>query len=165
MRIAIVVGSRHGSTTEIGSAIGAVLTAAGHDVTELDPDDVTSLAGFDAAVVGSAIYIGRWMPAIVSFFERLGAQLAAMPTWVFWSGPVGGGGGPTEGESPAGANDVLERIRPRGQAVFEGRLDRADLGLRERAVVAVVGAPDGDFRDFDQIEEWAGGIVETLSRP
>lgn len=162
MRVAVVVGSRHGSTKEIGALLATTIEAGGHEVDEVDPDELVSLTDYDAVVVGSAIYIGRWMPAIVSFFERLSPQLAEKPTWVFWSGPVGGGGGPVEGESPAGAADVLERIQPRGTAVFDGRLDRKDLGLRERAVVAVVGAPDGDYRDFDRIEDWGRSISDAL---
>ncbi|MFL6095161.1 MAG: flavodoxin domain-containing protein, partial [Blastococcus sp.] len=54
-RVLVVVATKHGSTKEIAQAIagelGAVLREAEH---------AASPAGFDAVVVGSAVYAGRW---------------------------------------------------------------------------------------------------------
>jgi menaquinone-dependent protoporphyrinogen oxidase len=46
--------------------------------------------------------------------------------------------------------------------VFPGKLDRAKLGFTQRAIVAALHAPDGDFRDRGQIEAWAKEISATL---
>ena len=163
MRILMVVGSRHGSTQEIGKVIAEVLADAGHDVVEQDPDEFTSTVGFDALVLGSAIYYGRWVPAVRELVERHAGALAAMPLWVFWSGPLGSKGVPRG--SVEGMDELLDRLQPRGFREFDGRLDRGDLGLRERAVVSLVGADEGDYRDFDEIREWAGHIARDLADP
>lgn len=161
MRILMVVGSRHGATQEIGKVIAEVLAEAGHDVLEQDPDDFTSTVGFDALVLGSAIYYGQWVPAVRELVERHAGALAAVPLWVFWSGPLGSKGVPRG--SVEGMDELLDRLQPRGFREFDGRLDRGDLGLRERAVISLVGADEGDYRDFDEIREWAGQIVRDLA--
>ncbi|NLF04958.1 MAG: flavodoxin [Actinomycetales bacterium] len=160
MRVLMVVGSRHGATQEIGDAVAEVLADAGHEVVGRDPDDFTSVAGFDAMVLGSAIYYGRWVPAVRELVERHAGSLAAIPLWVFWSGPLGSKGVPRG--SVEGMDELLERLRPRGFREFDGRIDRGELGMRERAVVSLVGADYGDYRDFDEVRAWAHEIVEEL---
>jgi len=162
MRILMVVGSRHGSTREIGEVIGEVLAAAGHEVVERDPDDFTSTSGFDAMILGAAIYYGRWVPAVRELVERHAGSLAAIPLFVFWSGPLGTKGVPRG--SVEGMDELLERLRPLSFREFDGRVERGELGMRERAVVALVGADYGDYRDFDEVRAWADEIVEELSR-
>ena len=46
--------------------------------------------------------------------------------------------------------------------LFTGRLDRSGLGLGERAVVRVVGAAEGDYRDWDDVRQWAASIADAL---
>jgi menaquinone-dependent protoporphyrinogen oxidase len=46
--------------------------------------------------------------------------------------------------------------------VFAGRLDKSHLGVVERIAVKCVGAPVGDFRDWDSIEHWAAGIAHEI---
>lgn len=163
MRVLVVVGSRHGATQEIGDVVGEVLTEAGHEVVERDPDDFTGVAGFDAMVLGSAIYYGRWVPAVRELVERHAGALAAIPLWVFWSGPLGTQGVPRG--SVEGMDELMDRLRPRGHREFDGRLDRGDLGIRERAVVSLVGAEYGDYREFAEVRAWAGEIVDSLEGP
>lgn len=43
MKVLIVAASRHGSTTEIGRAIGEQLSARGHDVDVVGPTEASSL--------------------------------------------------------------------------------------------------------------------------
>ena len=163
MRILMVVGSRHGATQEIGDVIAEVLVGAGHDVVRLDPDDFVNTVGFDAVVLGSAIYYGRWVPAVRELVERHAGTLSNVPLWVFWSGPLGTRGVPRG--SVEGMDELLDRLRPRGFREFDGRLDRGELGLRERAGVSLVGADEGDYRDFEEIREWAGQISRELTGP
>ena len=50
----------------------------------------------------------------------------------------------------------------REHVLFGGRIDRSLLGMRERAVTRVVGAAEGDFRDWERIASWAAGIAIQL---
>lgn len=161
MRVLLVVGSRHGATREIGATIAEVLEDAGLDVVERDPDDVPSTHGFDAVILGSAIYYGRWVTAMRELVERHAGALSAVPLWIFWSGPLGSKGVPRG--SVEGMDELLDRLRPVDFREFDGHLDRGELGMRERAVVSLVGAEEGDYRDFDDVREWAGTIARELT--
>src|SRR5688500_5163106 len=89
MRVLVAGASKHGSTREIAKAIAEELRAAGLDADLRDAGNVTSLAGYDAVVLGSAIYMGRWMPEAKHLVERFQPQLAALPVWLFSSGLLG----------------------------------------------------------------------------
>ena len=57
---------------------------------------------------------------------------------------------------------IARRLAARDCRTFAGRLERAKLGLFERAMITAVKAPQGDFRDFDEIRRWADDIALTL---
>jgi menaquinone-dependent protoporphyrinogen oxidase len=86
-----------------------------------------------------------------------------MPVWLFSSGPIGDPPKPVE--DPVDAQPLVELVGARGHRVFAGDLDRSRLGFAERAIVAAVRAPDGDFRPWPEIEAWAREIAAALEVP
>jgi menaquinone-dependent protoporphyrinogen oxidase len=160
MRVLVTTASRHGGTREIGAAVAEVLRGAGHDVTVADPDDVDRVAGYDAVVLGSAVYVGRLAVALRDLVERQGDELAARPVYLFWSGPVGVP--PVPASEPDDVGAVARRVGAREVRAFGGRLVPTELGLAERALVALIRAEDGDFRDFADVEAWAGRVARDL---
>lgn len=83
--------------------------------------------------------------------------------WLFSSGPLGPPDHLIPEGEPADAEPLSELVRARGHRVFAGRLERASLGLAERAAAKVVHAPEGDCRDWDAIDAFAGEIASQLS--
>ncbi|GCE75837.1 flavodoxin domain-containing protein [Cellulomonas biazotea] len=161
MKILMTVASRHGGTREIGEVVAQVLRDAGHDVDEVTPDDVEHVHEYDAVVLGSAVYVGRLAAALRDLVERQGAQLRSMPVWLFWSGPVGD---PPMPPTPPDDVDVVARhAGAREPRCFVGRIERADLNLNERALVALTRAETGDFRDFEDVRAWAAEVVEEVA--
>jgi len=161
MRVLIAVASKHGSTAEIAESICRVLRAAGLDTTVTAPQDVASLDAYDAVILGSAVYVGRWMDTATAFVARHEEALKARPLWLFSSGPLGE---PPQPIDPLGeVNATRDRLGARDHRVFTGRLDRGRLGFLERAMTSAVKAPDGDFRDWNDVEDWAGGIAAALA--
>lgn len=160
MKVLVTAASRHGSTDEIADAIGATLTGCGLEVIRMAPDQVQNLVDFDAVVLGSAIYVGRWLELARSFVERFRGELAQLPVWLFSSGPLGDP--PKPDGTPPDVLAVIDRMRPREHRVFSGEIVRGELGLAERVVTKAVGAPAGDFRPWAEIGAWATGIAETL---
>ena len=57
----------------------------------------------------------------------------------------------------------MEQTGALGHRVFAGKLDKAELGRLERTMVRAVRAPEGDYRDWDEIAEWAARIADGLS--
>jgi len=161
MNILVTVASKHGATGEIGEVVAGVLRDAGLQAETRRPQDVASLDGFDAVVLGSAIYAGRWLEPARTFADRHGAALATRPVWLFSSGPLGDP--PMPPGEPTEAASVGIRVGARGHRSFAGRLDRRHLGLLERTVTRAVRAPDGDFRDWKAIRSWADEIARELT--
>jgi menaquinone-dependent protoporphyrinogen oxidase len=160
MKVLVAVASRHGSTREIGEAVRDVLSRSGFEVDVADPDDVESVDPYEAVVLGSAVYVGRWAASARALVDRCACGLGTRPVWMFSSGPVGDPLAPTtEAEEVPG---VLARIQARGHRTFPGRLDHGGLGLAERAAVALLQAEQGDFRVWADIEDWAAAIGAEL---
>ena len=161
MKALIITASKHGSTAEIGRVIGEVLLEHGikTDV-QLGPEAVSSLHGYDVAVLGSAVYAGHWMKSMRVLAERFAEELAARPVWLFSSGPIGDP--PKPDEDPVDVARVMEMTGALGHAVFAGKIDKSRLGFGERAVVSALKVPSGDFRDWDEIRRWATGIAQEL---
>lgn len=162
MRVIVVVASKHGSTRAIAEAVGDELRRGGLDVSiaDVDPADV-SLEGFDAAVIGSAVYVGHWMKDARRFVEASAEVLRGMPVWLFSSGPLGDGAAPPD--ELADVRAFADDVRARDHRVFRGSLDKADLSLSERAAVRLVHVPYGDARDWEEIRSWAKTIVSELT--
>jgi menaquinone-dependent protoporphyrinogen oxidase len=166
MRVLVVVASKHGSTRGIADEIAAELpvTSAGQalgltavlQVAEHAPDP----AGFDAVLVGSAVYAGRWLPAARDYVSAHTAALRGLPVWLFSSGPIGEP--PFPPDEPHDAHPMLQLTGARGHRVFPGRLDKTLLSFGERAMVTAMRAPLGDFRNWEEVRGWAGEIAEEL---
>ena len=162
MKVIIVVGSKHGSTRVIAAAVGSELSDGGLKVSIADAgDSETSLDGYDAAVIGSAVYVGHWMKDARKFLEDNRGRLQAMPLWMFSSGPLGGQSGQPAELADVGA--LADDLHARDHRIFAGKLDKADLNLAERAAIRVVGAPYGDDRDWAEIRSWAQTIAKDLT--
>ena len=161
MKVLVAGASKHGSTREIANRIAVELCAAGLDADLSDAGSVMSLDGYDAVVLGSAIYMGSWMPEAKHLVERFQPRLAVLPVWLFSSGPLG-----TDDPQPAGdpgqIPGLIEQTQARGHRVFTGKLDRAELRFGERMITKMVHAPEGDFRDWDAIRSWAREIAADL---
>ena len=160
MKILVTASSRHGSTLEVADAIAERLRAADFTVEQMFPEDVQSLDGFDAVIVGSSVYLRQWGEAAKDFVTRFHQQLRDMPSWAFSVGMA---------EVPKSKPEDVRKIGPvavnavfNGQKVFPGRYDPTNLSLRERSIGYVAGAVEGDYRDWNAINRWADTIAEAL---
>ncbi len=172
MKVLITVASRHQSTEEIAQAITEELRSHGLDAHFRRIQDVGDISEFDAIVLGSAVYIGNWMKEARHFAEKHRETLAAMPVWLFSSGPLGAAATDAQGRDlrevaiPKEIAEISQAITPRGHRVFFGALDPSKLGLRARMVRTLPAGrellPEGDFRDWEDIRAWADEIAATL---
>lgn len=157
MRVLVAVASKHGATREIAEVIAVELRGMNLETDCLDTNDVESLDGYDAVVLGSAIYMGKWLDEARSFASTYAADLADVPVWLFSSGPLG-----VEKLVPSAPGEqvgqIADSLHPKEHRVFAGRLEPDDLSLGERLATKVVGAPHGDFRPWDEIAAWARTI-------
>ncbi len=163
MRVLVTAASKHGATAEIAQAIATELTAQGIAAEARAITDVATLEGYDAVILGSAVYVGKWMSEAKDFVAAHADELRRRPVWLFSSGPLGITPKPTE--DPVDMAPMMEATGAREHRLLVGSLDRAKLGMGERIVVRAVHAPYGDFRDPATIREWAHHIAAQLATP
>ena len=165
MKVLVTYATKYGGTAGIAEKIGQVLREAGLQTDVLPADRVSDLTPYEAVVVGSGVYIGRWRKEAATFLKANEKALAERPVWLFSSGPTGEGD-PVELTSgwrlPKPLQPIADRIQPRDVAVFHGVVDTKKLNPIERWVIKNVKAPFGDFRDWDAIASWAAAIADVL---
>jgi menaquinone-dependent protoporphyrinogen oxidase len=88
MRVVVTCGSKRGGTEGIGRMLADALQQEGHRVDLLPPDKAARATGFDAVIVGEALYANRWHPAARRFVSRREKALRLVPVWFFSSGPL-----------------------------------------------------------------------------
>ncbi|MDO4791325.1 MAG: flavodoxin domain-containing protein [Buchananella hordeovulneris] len=162
MRILIAVASKHGSTDGVGDEIARVLGEAGHDVVRTQPEFVENLAGYDAVVLGSAVYMTHWMDSARQFIRRFSADLRRLPVFTFSVGMNGVING--KAADPSRIGPVLISLEPRDNITFSGRIDSSQLSLRERSIARLGGAIEGDYRNWDLVRQWAQKVAAELEK-
>jgi menaquinone-dependent protoporphyrinogen oxidase len=160
MRVLVTAASKHGATAEIAQAIGDLLAERGVETTVMPIGDVSGIDDYDAVVLGSAVYAGRWLDPAREFVRQHAPGLTTRQVWLFSSGPIGDP--PKPDEDPVEAAPVVEATAARDHRVFAGRLDKDRLGFAEKAIVLALRAPYGDFRDWQDIRGWASAIADDL---
>lgn len=163
MKVLVAHASKHGSTREMAEEVARELTARGLDTTCIPASEVESVTGYDALVLGAAIYAGSWPKSARKFVSCVTAQAPKVPTWVFSSGPVGEPLGPSA--LPSGPRELAAKMHLCEHTMFPGVLDRSKLGLLEKGVVGAIKAADGDYRNWDALRDWSGRIAESLMPP
>ncbi len=161
MRVLICAASRHGATAEIAEAIAAELARHGVTAVVRPPDRVRGVDGFDAVLLGSGVYAGHWLPAVKAIAQRHADALRRRRVWLFSSGPVGAPRPLPEGD-PVDVEPLLAMTGAVEHRLFGGRLDRSRLRFGERTIVRAIGAPEGDYRDWDAIRAFGSDVAAAL---
>jgi menaquinone-dependent protoporphyrinogen oxidase len=166
MNVLVAYGSKHGATKGIAERIAETLQAAGQEAAVRPVEVIGDLGGYDAFVIGSAVYADRWTREATEFVQRHRAMLASRPVWLFSSGPIGTMATRHEPAASKGVTAIRRALSPRDHRVFFGawdrsKLDPSKLGFAERIVAKRL--PQGDFRDWAAIQAWANGIARELA--
>jgi menaquinone-dependent protoporphyrinogen oxidase len=160
IRVLVGFASKYGATEEIASEIASILSGHGIETVLADLENKTDLEGFDGAVIGSAVYAGHWLKPAQDFVQKNREKLGSIPVWLFSSGPIGDP--PMPKDDPVDVRSLLEATLARGHRIFPGKLDKKRLSFIERALVGALRAPEGDFRDWAAVREWAEAIANDM---
>jgi menaquinone-dependent protoporphyrinogen oxidase len=165
-QVLVSAASGHGSTTEIARLIGQTLVDDHLTVDIVPPGAVDSIEDYDAVILGSAVYMGHWLAPARHFAIRFREPLAALPVWLFSSGPVGD---PSRklvqsmDQDPTDVTRIRQAIPVRGHRMFPGKLNPQALSLAQRASLLAFRDMSGDFRDWADIGQWANDIAAELA--
>jgi menaquinone-dependent protoporphyrinogen oxidase len=165
-KVLVSYASKYGSTAEIATQIGNTLTENGLETDVLEVKEVHDLGAYDAIVLGSAVYIGRWRKDAVRFVKMHEKALVEKRVWIFSTGPTGQGDPVKllEGwKFPKKLERSADRIKPEDIAVFHGAVDPAKLSGIQRYMIRKTDVPTGDFRQWETITTWAKNIADELA--
>jgi len=173
MSILVAYSSKHGATREIAERIAENLREAGQDADARPVQEAGDLDDYQGFVVGSAAYMGHWLKDAAGFVRSNQDLLAQRPVWLFTSGPLGTETTDAKGvdlhtaAEPKELPELREVIHPREHCVFFGVLDPGKLSFAERSLRKLPAArgtlPEGDFRDWDEIQQWAYQIAKEMT--
>lgn len=159
-KILVTYATKMGATATIAAVVGAELRTAGQQVDVREVGAVLAVSEYDAVVLGSAIYRGRWLPEAVRFLRDHERELRNRQVWLFHSGPIG----PSKNQDQPVPPDVA-RLAGLVQAnpikTFAGDL-QADAVAAVHANRAELERLIGDSRDWPQIRAWSDDIAGAL---
>jgi menaquinone-dependent protoporphyrinogen oxidase len=161
-KVLVTAASRHGATLGIAETIARGLQQRGLDARSARAEEVQAVDGNDAIVLGSAVYYGHWLEAANKLAEDHAAALAERPVWLFSSGPLGEPGHQLRECDAIDVAALIEATNAVEHRTFAGKLDKAQLPFREKAVAVALRAPEGDFRDWGAVDAFAAEIAQRL---
>jgi menaquinone-dependent protoporphyrinogen oxidase len=158
LRTLVVHASAHGSTREVAEAVASTLRERDLDVDVRPARDLPALDGYDAVVIGAALYMGRLHADARRFLKRRHGELALRRVAIFAMGP-----GTLEPHDIESSRKQLQRslarlpdVEPAAAAVFGGVVDPAQLSFPFNRM------PASDARDWEAIREWAEALPDLL---
>ena len=162
-RILVAYASRKGSTAGIAQAIGKELTIEGYTVDVSEMKSVTSIAGYNAVVIGAPVYTGKVTGDVAAFVSTNKDELSRVPVAGFVTGiaPVYPKTGDVKGFTDQLVT-ALSPVLPVAVTMFAGTLDAGKMNLVERSLTTLMKVPTGDFRDWDAIAAWAKTLAGKM---
>jgi len=159
MKVLVTWGSKRGGTEGIARVLGEALRQAGHRVDLLPARDAARASGFEAAVVGGALYANRWHPDARRFVARREILLRSVPVWFYSSGPLDDSASRAVIPPTRQVEILMERVGAQGHLTFGGRLAPDARGFPASAMAK---KRAGDWRAPDRIQAWANEIARAL---
>ena len=165
MRVLVTYATRSGCTTgiaeKIASAIRCRRAGRSHPGREQPNPD-----GYDAYVIGSGVRGMRWYKPARDWVEAHSEELANKPV-AFFSVGLEAVRFPRVGHAHRRRDVQLAdeyRHRADRRGLLQGLFRSAPLSRGEIRVVGAMGVPEGDYREWDFIEEWARDIAAKFAR-
>jgi len=158
-RVLVAYASKYGSTGGVADAIGKELCSKDVAADVVLIKNANNISSYQGVIIGSAIYMGKWMSEAVDFIKENKDTLSKVPIAYFLVGMTLSR--PTE-ENRAKALSYMDpilkavpEIKPVGIGTFAGAMDYNNLSWINKKIMKSKGTPEGDFRDWNVIRAWA----------
>jgi menaquinone-dependent protoporphyrinogen oxidase len=163
-RILVAYATRYGSTAEVAEAIGDELRKAGVAVDVRPVTEVSDLSPYSAAIIGSPIYMGKWLPEPQVFIERHQQHLRSIPVAYFAVGlKIEEGSPEILRKAEASMDQVRMLVKPVEIGLFAGRLESGRLSITDRSIIKLIRAKTGDFRNWEAVRAWGQAVLPKIA--
>ena len=159
MTILVTYGSKRGGTEGLAKLVAIGLQEEGFTVDLRPARQVSRVDGYEAVVVGGALYAFRWHRDAKRVVRRHVGELRKRPTFFFSSGPLDDSATKSDIPPVKGVQALMDRVGAKGHATFGGRLSPDARGFPASAMAK---KSAGDWRDAGQVREWARVIASEL---
>ncbi len=159
MRVLVAYGSKMGGTKGLAEMVGRELENNNCRVDVMPAGRVDDVVPYDAVIVGGALYSLRWHKDARRFVKRHRAALAAQPVWLFSSGPLDDSALKGDLAPVRFVRKAMQRTHARGHVTFGGRMPADAKGFPAGPMAK---NKAGDWRDPDQVRNWAKRVAEDL---
>jgi len=160
-KIIVAYASATGATQGVAERIAETLRAEGADLDLLPAKQVTSYAGYDGAVLGSGIRVGKWLGAGKKMLALGGLEGKRVALFCTCMSAV-----ECKPEDMQIMESYMETLATSTGAVstkiFAGAYDPSKLNVIMRKVMKMLKSPVGDYRDWEAVEGWAKEIAPQL---
>lgn len=156
MKVLVTYASKMGGTASLAEAVARGL-GEGAEVRPME--EVDTVVGYDAVVLGGGLYAGRW-PRAGRRFVRRRRELRDLPVWFFSSGPLDESAheGPIEPTLPV--RKLMDQVGAQGHVTFGGRLAEDASGFPAAAMAKEMA---GDWRHPEDAEAWGAVVAAELA--
>jgi len=164
--VLVAYATRYGSTQEVAEAVAETLRERGLGVSVQPMQEVRTLQGYSAVVLGTALYMFRLHKDAHRFLTRHREALSKRPVAIFAMGPIN-----NDEKEWQGVRAQLDKelamfpwFTPVAQEIFGGKFDPAKLRFPYNLVPYLKRLPASDIRDWNAIRAWASTVAEKLAR-
>jgi len=158
-KVLVAYASKYGSTGGVADAIGKELCGKDVAADVVLIKHANNISSYQGVIIGSAIYMGKWMSEAVDFVKKNKDTLCKVPVAYFLVCMTLSQ--PTERNRAKVLSymdpilKAVPEIKPVGIGTFAGAMDYNNLSWINKKIMKSKGTPEGDFRDWNVIRAWA----------
>jgi menaquinone-dependent protoporphyrinogen oxidase len=169
-RVLVAYASMFGSTGGVAEAIARCFCAAGYAADVRLLENAGDLSRYKAVIIGSPARSEAWLPKTVEFVRANAPVLSGMPVAYFLTCLTLTRPTPINIRYVSGWFEpvltAIPEVRPVGIGCFAGVLDYSkmpfSIGAVTRYKMWSKGVEEGDYRNWAQIEAWAGNLAARV---
>jgi menaquinone-dependent protoporphyrinogen oxidase len=164
-RVLVTYASKYGSTGGVADAIGKELCSKDVAADTVLIKNANNIGLYQGVIIGGAVYMGKWMSEAVDFVKQNKDTLCKVPVAYFLVGMTLVRHPEKRAEVLSYMDPILKavpEIKPVGIGTFAGAMDYNNLSWINKKILKSKGSPEGDFRDWNAIRSWAGGLTSQL---
>lgn len=163
-KVLVAYATMAGSTEGVAKRIGDVLHARNIPVDVLEVTQVRDLSDYQTIILGSGIRGGTFFTDANAFIELNKSILEQKDTYVFLLCLTMREDTPANRLTVEGYLDPIRaQIKPKSEGLFAGAYDSSKHNFMEKLVMRAMKAPEGDFRQWDQITSWAESLAISIA--